>query len=119
MVQGLSSSLVLARLSGAAAITIAPLAFVTWRWPREGLVRGALPVMMVLFYGTLMAGFFYSEVPRGSALARPVAVGGGVLAGWEKVRWIGVVLTIAVAVSASSAISRDCRRDGDARTFGR
>jgi hypothetical protein len=103
VVQGLSSSLLLARLDGAAAITIAPLAFVAWRWPREGLVRGALPVILVLFYATLMAGFFYSEISRGSALVlalSPLAVAFSLV---EQRHRIGVVLAVAVAVSCAGA----------------
>ncbi len=101
IVQGLSSSIILARLSGAAAITIAPLAFVAWRWPSERLVRGALPVVLMLFFGTLLTGFYYSEVPRGSALilaASPLAV---IFSLVGKRRWIGAILAVVVALTCA------------------
>lgn len=100
VVQGLSSSLVLARMSGAAAITIAPLAFVAWRWPNDRQVRGALPVVIVLFAGLIMAGFFYSEVPRGSALILALAPLSVALTRVGRRHWIGMTLAVVVASTA-------------------
>jgi hypothetical protein len=103
VVQVLSSSILLARLSGAAAITIAPLAFVAWRWPRKGLVRAALPVILVLFYGTLLVGFFYSEISRGSALVLALSPLATAFSLVGKRRWVGMVLAVVVAVSCVGA----------------
>jgi hypothetical protein len=100
VVQALSSSIVLARFSGAAAVSVVPLALLAWRRPKEGLVLGALPVMLVLFYGTLMAGFFYSEVSRGSALLLALSPLSARLSDGGKRPWIGAVLAAASIVGA-------------------
>jgi hypothetical protein len=103
VVQGLSSSLVLARMSGAAAITIAPLAFVARRWPNDRRVRGALPVVIVLFAGLIMAGFFYSEVSRGSALILALAPLSVALTRVGRRHWIGGLLAVVVGLAAVGA----------------
>jgi hypothetical protein len=95
VVQAFSSSIVLARFSGAAAVSVVPLAFLAWRRPKEGLVLGALPVILVLFYGTLLAGFFYSEVSRGSALLLALSPLSARFSGGGKRPWIGAVLAAA------------------------
>jgi len=105
VVQGLSSSILLARLSGAAAVTIVPLTFVTWRWPNARMVRGVLPVILVLYCGTLMAGFFYSNVSRGSALILALAPASLVLTRVGRQRRVGVGLAVVVAwAGAVSAV---------------